>query len=85
MTIDAQLGAPLCCAPAYGVRKFFFSVRIYRRPPPQQAKIGLAGVPSLRRKEEGVSFPFPAFETAGYYQSSPAGTWDGVERMERTP
>jgi hypothetical protein len=27
----------------------------------------------LRRKEEGVSFPFPAVETAGYYQSSPAG------------
>jgi hypothetical protein len=25
-------------------------------------------------KEEGLSFPFPAVETAGYYQSSPAGT-----------
>jgi hypothetical protein len=39
----------------------------------------------LRRKEVDVSFPFPAVETAGYYQSSPAGTEDGIERMGRTP
>jgi hypothetical protein len=27
----------------------------------------------LRRKEEDFLFPFPAVETAGYYQSSPFG------------
>jgi hypothetical protein len=40
----------------------------------------------LRRKDEGLSFPLPAVETAGYYQSSPAGTWVGmrvlVERLD---
>lgn len=32
----------------------------------------------LRRKDKGLSFPFAAVETAGYYRSSPAGTQAGV-------
>jgi hypothetical protein len=38
-----------------------------------------------RREEEGVSFPFPAVGTAGYYESCPAGTGTGMERMGELP
>jgi len=36
----------------------------------------------LRRKEEDFLFPFPAVETAGYYQSSPFGDCAAFGREE---
>jgi len=52
---------------------------------PIEPRSGSSGAPGLRRKDECLSFPFPAVETAGYYQSSPAGTQAGVSVWEELP